>query len=450
MSLTAGARLGPVRSRGPRGLRRDGRSATAPATRASAVMSRSRFCRPPLRTTRTASAGSSRRPAPSPLSPTRTSSRSTTSATHNGAPFLVSELLEGRTLRDSIRTDGLPIHQAVEWAVQIARGLAAAHGKGIVHRDLKPANVFVTTDGQVKILDFGLAKLARPDADAESSAPTAAPMTEVGAVMGTAGYMAPEQVRGLPCDPRTDLFAFGCVLYEMLSGQRAFKGPTPADTLSAILKEDPAPLRDLRQTVLPGLQQIVDRCLEKRPEDRFSSAHDVALALQAASSSAEAVATRGTGVRVTVPTHRWRLVAAGVLLLVGLAGGAWFGLRSHSGLRAFGWSPTPAKLTDKDMIVLADFDNKTGDPVFDDTLRQGLSVALEQSPFLNLLSDQRVNETLKLMSRPAGDRAHAGGHARGLRTRGQQGDADWLDCGAGPPVCDRSESHGLRVRGRAG
>jgi len=173
--------------------------------------------------------------------------------THDGAPYLVSELLEGRTLRDRLESGCLPVRQAVETAVQIARGLAAAHEKGIVHRDLKPANVFVTRAGHVKILDFGLAKLTRPDAGSGSSAPTEASSTEPGAVMGTVGYMAPEQVRGLPCDHRADIFAFGCVLYEMLSGQRAFKGATPADTISAILKEDPPPLTDLREAVSPGL-----------------------------------------------------------------------------------------------------------------------------------------------------------------------------------------------------
>jgi TolB-like protein len=239
--------------------------------------------------------------------------------THDGAPFLVSELLEGRTLRELIGPGGLPVSQAVDWALQIARGLAAAHGKGIVHRDLKPANVFVTTDGQVKLLDFGLAKLARPDADADSNAPTAAPMTEVGAVMGTAGYMAPEQVRGLPCDPRTDLFAFGCVLYEMVSGQRAFRGPTPADTLSAILREDPPPLCDLRQAVPSGLQQVVDRCLAKRPEDRLSSARDLAVALQAASSPGEGKVTGGTRAGAAARARRRRWLAAanvGIVLVM--------------------------------------------------------------------------------------------------------------------------------------
>jgi tetratricopeptide (TPR) repeat protein len=296
--------------------------------------------------------------------------------THDGAPFLVSELLEGLTLRELVGPGGLPVHQAVEWAVQIARGLAAAHGKGIVHRDLKPANVFVTTDGQVKILDFGLAKLARPDADAESSAPTAAPMTETGVVMGTAGYMAPEQVRGQPCDPRTDLFAFGCVLYEMLSGQRAFKGPTPADTLSAILKEDPAPLRDLRQAVSPGLQQIVDRCLEKRPEDRFSSAHDLALALQAATSSVQAV--RNAGARPGAGGVGWpwavaatALIAAALVLLIAFDVG---GLRERLSARAGAYQaatrPAPERPTATAPVGQAVADAVQGKEVLENATRE--------------------------------------------------------------------------------
>jgi tetratricopeptide (TPR) repeat protein len=323
--------------------------------------------------------------------------------TWEGVPYLVEELLEGESLRDRLRGGALSVREATGVAMQIARGLAAAHDKRIIHRDLKPANVFLTKDGTVKVLDFGLAKLleaaAPEDAETVSVAPAGA--TGVGQVLGTMAYMAPEQARGRPVDARADLFALGVVLYEVLAGRRPFGGETATDTVAAILKDDPPPLPG---RVPPALQRVVSQCLEKRPEDRFSSAHDVALALQAASSSGEAVATRRTGVRVMVSTHRWRLVAAGVLLLVGLAGGVWFGLRSIPGLGVFGRSPTTAHLTNKDTIVLADFDNKTGDAVFDDALKQGLSVALEQSPFLNLLSDQRVNETLKLMGRPAGDR----------------------------------------------
>ena len=242
---------------------------------------------------------------------------------HEGAPFLVSELLEGETLAALLREGALPVGKAIEFGVQIAKGLAAAHARSIVHRDLKPANVFITSGDHIKILDFGIAKLTAPDSDSQTTEMTTrAASTEQGTVIGTAGYMSPEQVRGLPADHRTDIFSFGCVLYEMLSGHRAFRGDTRADTLSAILKEDPQPLRDLRETVSPMLQQVVDRCLEKRPENRFSSTHDLALALAAAAtgsgpargdtaaSSAQAAAlgraeglpASGSGPQARVPT----------------------------------------------------------------------------------------------------------------------------------------------------
>jgi eukaryotic-like serine/threonine-protein kinase len=227
--------------------------------------------------------------------------------THDGTSYLVSELLEGETLADALRSGALSVAKAVEVAVQVAKGLAAAHARNIVHRDLKPSNVFLTHDGQVKLLDFGIAKQVAAESE-NDNAPTATAndVTEAGTRLGTMGYMSPEQVRGLPCDHRADMFAFGCVLYEMLSGQRAFKGATAADTMSAILKEDPPPLTDLRQSVSPALQQIVDRCLEKRPEDRFSSAHDVALALGAVSTGTGSARVdtpaTGTGPLTPVPT----------------------------------------------------------------------------------------------------------------------------------------------------
>jgi serine/threonine protein kinase len=163
---------------------------------------------------------------------------------HDGGPFVVTELLKGESLREQIVQGGLTVSRSVELGIQIARGLAAAHEQGVVHRDLKPGNVFVTHDGRVKILDFGLAKLAQPalPSDPLAETATAAPGTEPGVVMGTVGYMSPEQVRGIAVDHRTDVFAFGCLLYEMLSGQRAFRGETAADTLSAILSKDPPPL----------------------------------------------------------------------------------------------------------------------------------------------------------------------------------------------------------------
>jgi Tol biopolymer transport system component len=222
--------------------------------------------------------------------------------THDGVPYVVSELLEGETLRERLRTGGLTSTKAVECAIQIALGLAAAHEKGIVHRDLKPENLFLTRDGRVKILDFGLAKLREPAAGGEgaSEVPTLSQGTEPGAILGTVGYMSPEQVRGFPADHRSDIFSFGAVLYEMLAKRRAFDGESSPEVLTAILKEDPPELSSSDRNVPPALSRIVRRCLEKRPEDRFHSAHDLALALEAVSASSGTTATPVPGGAMTV------------------------------------------------------------------------------------------------------------------------------------------------------
>ncbi len=197
--------------------------------------------------------------------------------TREGAPFIISELLEGESLRTRLSGGALPVRKAIEYAVQMGQGLAAAHEKGIVHRDLKPENIFVTRDGRVKILDFGLAKLTQPEGDRVD---TISHQTEAGVVLGTVGYMSPEQVRGKPADHRSDLFSFGAILYEMLSGRRAFHGETAADTMSAILREESPELPETNRGIAPGLGQIVRHCLEKNPEERFQSAHDIAFDLQ--------------------------------------------------------------------------------------------------------------------------------------------------------------------------
>jgi len=205
------------------------------------------------------------------------------------APYIVSELLEGATLRERMSQGGLPVRKAMEYAIQIARGLAAAHEKGIVHRDLKPENIFITLDGRVKILDFGLAKLTQNDElGAATNLPTTPRFeTQSGMLLGTMGYMAPEQVRGLPVDHRADVFAFGVILYETLSGLRAFHGETTADTITAILKEDPPDLPIIERHITPALERIVDRCLEKNPAARFQTATDLAFALESLSSHSD-------------------------------------------------------------------------------------------------------------------------------------------------------------------
>jgi serine/threonine protein kinase len=240
--------------------------------------------------------------------------------THEGSPFIVSELLEGETLRERLRSGGLTIRKAVETAVQIAQGLAAAHEKGIVHRDLKPANVFVTKDGHVKLLDFGIAKLTRPDPGPQATTLTPEPSTETGGVLGTVGYMSPEQVRGLPADHRTDIFSFGCVLYEMLSGRSPFRKDTAAETMTAILHEDPPDLVRPELGISAALERVVKRCLEKEPSQRFEAAHDVVLALEVASAAAGPSAVTAA-VAPARPRRKIALVAlASVFLAASYAG----------------------------------------------------------------------------------------------------------------------------------
>src|SRR5262245_27840267 len=273
---------------------------------------------------------------------------------HEGAPFIVMELLEGEELRAQLDEGALSVRKAIEYAQQIAAGLAAAHEKSVVHRDLKPENLFVTKDGRVKILDFGLAKL-RPQKLAggvDSEAPTLKPLTDPGVIMGTVGYMSPEQVRGQEADHRADIFSFGMILYEMLSGKRAFNGASVADVMSAITRDDPPDLSESNAKISPALDKIVRRCLEKKPEQRFQSTSDLGFALEAlsspSSSSGSNLTTAASAIVAETTRSVWRgrmpWVVAGVFALLAATGfGLWYFNRSSTGDRAtwLAFAPPP-------------------------------------------------------------------------------------------------------------
>jgi serine/threonine protein kinase/tetratricopeptide (TPR) repeat protein len=324
---------------------------------------------------------------------------------HDGQPFLVMQLFEGKTLRDRLsQASPFPADALLDIAIQIVSGLDAAHQKGIIHRDIKPANIFITERGEAKILDFGLAKLALDPNEAKESSVTecngssALPegkttagsdpsLTLTGMAMGTAAYMSPEQVRGESLDTRTDLFSFGLILYEMATGQKAFSGDTVPELHNATLNSTPIPIRDLNADRPPGLETIVDRCLEKDRERRYHTAAALRSDLTRTSRETKSKPDAGQEMR------RWRWLTTALVVVALVATGIYW-RRSYQA----------TTLAERDAVVLADFTNTTGDAVFDDALKQGLVVQLEQSPFLDLVSDRRVNETLKLMGRHAGDR----------------------------------------------
>jgi serine/threonine protein kinase len=244
--------------------------------------------------------------------------------TCDSVPFMVCELLEGETLRERLSGGVLSSKRAIELATQVAQGLAAAHEKGIIHRDLKPENIFLTNDGRVKILDFGLAKVARSGSEANGGMQTLTServsLTEAGQVLGTAGYMSPEQVRGAAVDHRSDIFAFGAIFFEMVSGTRAFRRDTAAETMTAILKEDPPELTEINRSISPALERIVRHCLEKNPDQRFQSARDLAFDLEALSqnsSSSVGMIAKPTAAQ-RVRRFQWLIAALLVALAAGL------------------------------------------------------------------------------------------------------------------------------------
>ena len=318
----------------------------------------------------------------------------------DGRQFIAMEFLDGQTLKRRISGKPLPPDEVLEFGIEIADALEAAHAKGIVHRDIKPANIFVTGREHIKILDFGLAKLAPGRGAVDFSAmPTVTDLeqlTHPGSAIGTFAYMSPEQVRGEEVDTRTDLFSFGVVLYEMATGVLPFRGETPGVIAEATLNRTPvAPVR-LNPDLPPKLEQIISKALEKNRKLRYQNAADLRADLQRlkrdSDSGHSADVTIGASVKAATKSTgiRRAMMSFVAILIVILAVGGWL----------FFSRKAPA-LTDKDAIVLADFTNSTGDPVFDGTLRRGLAVQLEQSPFLSLVPEDRVQQALRMMSQPA-------------------------------------------------